>query len=106
MRFRRWYRGSGKRYGLVMGYNNVRSYEEAVELLERQRTPGCWTLNIAGRAALALAMTYLISIIPRQTPTSLSCSSCSSGSEMRRVRLMRYQRIVLADPEKHNKRTF
>ncbi|HDR2672571.1 TPA: PLP-dependent aminotransferase family protein, partial [Enterobacter bugandensis] len=32
-----WYRGSGKRYGLVMGYNNVRSYQEAVELLERPK---------------------------------------------------------------------
>ncbi len=32
-----WYRGSGKRYGLVMGYNNVRTYEEAVELLERPK---------------------------------------------------------------------
>lgn len=30
-----WYRGSGKRYGLVMGYNNVRSYDEALELLRR-----------------------------------------------------------------------
>ena len=30
-----WYRGSGKRYGLVMGYNNVRSFEEALELLRR-----------------------------------------------------------------------
>jgi len=30
-----WYRGSGKRYGLVMGYNNVRSYEEAVALIKR-----------------------------------------------------------------------
>ena len=30
-----WYRGSGKRYGLVIGYNNVRSYEEARELLQR-----------------------------------------------------------------------
>lgn len=27
-----WYRGSGKRYGLVMGYNNVRSYQEAIQL--------------------------------------------------------------------------
>jgi GntR family transcriptional regulator/MocR family aminotransferase len=32
-----WYRGSGKRYGLVMGYNNVRSYEEALALLERPK---------------------------------------------------------------------
>jgi GntR family transcriptional regulator/MocR family aminotransferase len=32
-----WYRGSGKRYGLVMGYNNVRSYQEAVDLLERPK---------------------------------------------------------------------
>ena len=32
-----WYRGSGKRYGLVMGYNNVRSYAEAVELLSRPK---------------------------------------------------------------------
>ncbi len=32
-----WYRGSGKRYGLVMGYKNVRSYEEAVALLERPK---------------------------------------------------------------------
>lgn len=30
-----WYRGSGKRYGLVMGYNNVRSYEEALILLRK-----------------------------------------------------------------------
>lgn len=30
-----WYRGSGKRYGLVMGYNNVRSYQEAIQLLKR-----------------------------------------------------------------------
>jgi GntR family transcriptional regulator/MocR family aminotransferase len=30
-----WYRGSGKRYGLVMGYNNVRSYQEALQLLKR-----------------------------------------------------------------------
>ncbi|WP_407436856.1 PLP-dependent aminotransferase family protein [Lelliottia sp.] len=30
-----WYRGSGKRYGLVMGYNNVRSYEEALTLLRK-----------------------------------------------------------------------
>jgi GntR family transcriptional regulator/MocR family aminotransferase len=29
-----WYRGSGKRYGLVMGYNNVRTYQEALDLLE------------------------------------------------------------------------
>ena len=32
-----WYRGSGKRYGLVMGYNNVRTYQEAVALLERPK---------------------------------------------------------------------
>ena len=32
-----WYRGSGKRYGLVMGYNNVRSYQEALDLLERPK---------------------------------------------------------------------
>jgi transcriptional regulator, GntR family len=32
-----WYCGSGKRYGLVMGYNNVRTYQEAVELLERPK---------------------------------------------------------------------
>lgn len=32
-----WYRGSGKRYGLVMGYNNVRTYQEAVDLLERPK---------------------------------------------------------------------
>lgn len=32
-----WYRGSGKRYGLVMGYNNVRSYAEAVELISRPK---------------------------------------------------------------------
>lgn len=32
-----WYRGSGKRYGLVMGYNNVRTYQEALELLERPK---------------------------------------------------------------------
>ncbi|MNZ45469.1 HTH-type transcriptional regulatory protein GabR [compost metagenome] len=30
-----WYRSSGKRYGLVMGYNNVRSYEEALILLRK-----------------------------------------------------------------------
>ncbi|HDS9359354.1 TPA: PLP-dependent aminotransferase family protein [Enterobacter chengduensis] len=40
-----WYRGSGKRYGLVMGYNNVRTYQEAVELLER---PKQQTLEIMG----------------------------------------------------------
>ncbi len=27
----------GQRYGLVMGYNNVRSYQEAVDLLERPK---------------------------------------------------------------------
>jgi GntR family transcriptional regulator/MocR family aminotransferase len=32
-----WYRGSGKRYGLVMGYNNVRSYAEAVALISRPK---------------------------------------------------------------------
>ncbi|HIC2035530.1 PLP-dependent aminotransferase family protein [Enterobacter soli] len=32
-----WYRGSGKRYGLVMGYNNVRTYQEALDLLERPK---------------------------------------------------------------------
>ena len=32
-----WYSGSGKRYGLVMGYNNVRSYQEALTLLERAK---------------------------------------------------------------------
>lgn len=32
-----WYRGSGKRYGLVMGYNNVRTYQEALNLLERPK---------------------------------------------------------------------
>lgn len=32
-----WYCGSGKRYGLVMGYNNVRTYQEAVELLKRPK---------------------------------------------------------------------
>lgn len=32
-----WYHGSGKRYGLVMGYNNVRSYQEALDLLERPK---------------------------------------------------------------------
>ncbi|AUU83902.1 MULTISPECIES: PLP-dependent aminotransferase family protein [Leclercia] len=32
-----WYSGSGKRYGLVMGYNNVRSYQEAVALLEKPK---------------------------------------------------------------------
>jgi GntR family transcriptional regulator/MocR family aminotransferase len=32
-----WYRGSGKRYGLVMGYNNVRTYEEARDLLRRPK---------------------------------------------------------------------
>ncbi|KGB02316.1 aminotransferase class I and II family protein [Enterobacteriaceae bacterium ATCC 29904] len=32
-----WYRGSGKRYGLVMGYNNVRSWDEAVALISRPR---------------------------------------------------------------------
>ncbi len=33
-----WYSGSGKRYGLVMGYNNVRSYDEAVALLTRPKS--------------------------------------------------------------------
>ncbi|UNC51790.1 aminotransferase-like domain-containing protein [Enterobacter huaxiensis] len=32
-----WYRGTSKRYGLVMGYNNVRTYQEAVDLLERPK---------------------------------------------------------------------
>lgn len=32
-----WYSGSGKRYGLVMGYNNVQSYQEAVALLEKPK---------------------------------------------------------------------
>lgn len=32
-----WYRGSGKRYGLVMGYNNVRTWQEALELLQRPK---------------------------------------------------------------------
>lgn len=32
-----WYRGTGKRYGLVMGYNNVRTYQEAIALLERPK---------------------------------------------------------------------
>lgn len=40
-----WYRGSGKRYGLVMGYNNVRTYQEALDLLER---PKQQTLELLG----------------------------------------------------------
>ncbi len=36
-----WYSGSDKRYGLVMGYNNVRSYEEAVALLTRPKSQTC-----------------------------------------------------------------
>lgn len=30
-----WYNSSDKRYGLIMGYTNIRSHEEAVELLQR-----------------------------------------------------------------------
>lgn len=32
-----WYRDSNKRYGLVMGYNNVQSYPEALALLARAK---------------------------------------------------------------------
>lgn len=37
MRFRRGIKDQEKRYGLVMGYNNVRSYQEALDLLERPK---------------------------------------------------------------------
>lgn len=33
-----WYNASGRRYGLLMGYNNVRSYEEAKAILRRPAT--------------------------------------------------------------------
>lgn len=32
-----WYCGSDKRYGLVMGYNNVQTYQQALDLLERPK---------------------------------------------------------------------
>lgn len=40
-----WYRGSCKRYGLVMGYNNVRTYQEAVDLLKRPKRQTLALLN-------------------------------------------------------------
>jgi GntR family transcriptional regulator/MocR family aminotransferase len=93
-----WYRGSGKRYGLVMGYNNVRSYQEALDLLERPKRQTLALLRTSPGGGLRPTIrrpgkrsaTGRIHTSYRDNPTSLSCSSLI-WLRMRRVRLMRYQ---------------